>query len=51
MIKQLGVVGAGQMGVGIAFVASMAKKQVILVDQSPKQLEKARKFISTCFLI
>jgi 3-hydroxybutyryl-CoA dehydrogenase len=44
-IQKVGVVGAGQMGIGIALVAALAKKSVCLVDQSPKQLEKGSKFI------
>jgi 3-hydroxybutyryl-CoA dehydrogenase len=36
------VVGAGQMGSGIAQVAAVAGYEVTLVDVAPKQLEKAR---------
>ncbi|KAK0258322.1 hypothetical protein LTR01_007259 [Friedmanniomyces endolithicus] len=40
-VKRLGVVGAGQMGLGIALVASrMAKVPVVVVDNSQKSLDK-----------
>jgi 3-hydroxyacyl-CoA dehydrogenase len=44
-VQRVGVIGAGQMGVGIALVAAIAKKSVVLADQSTKQLEKGSKFI------
>ncbi|KAJ9151423.1 3-hydroxyacyl-CoA dehydrogenase [Coniochaeta hoffmannii] len=44
-VKRLGVVGAGQMGLGIALVASLkAKVPVTLVDSSPQSLEKGLSF-------
>jgi 3-hydroxybutyryl-CoA dehydrogenase len=53
-IKKLGVVGAGQMGLGIALVASrMAKVPVTVVDNSQKSLDKGLAFAGTnmvCFL-
>ncbi|TKA64286.1 hypothetical protein B0A55_10352 [Friedmanniomyces simplex] len=40
-VKRLGVVGAGQMGLGIALVASrMARVPVVVVDNSQKSLDK-----------
>ncbi len=41
MIRQVGVVGAGQMGQGIAQVLACAGVQVVLVDISADQLELA----------
>lgn len=47
-ISTLGVVGAGQMGTGIAIVgAQHAKLDVLLVDSSETQLDKATKFIAS----
>ncbi|KAB5575862.1 3-hydroxyacyl-CoA dehydrogenase [Coniochaeta sp. 2T2.1] len=44
-VKRLGVVGAGQMGLGIALVAALkAKVPVTLVDSSPQSLEKGLSF-------
>ncbi|KAK0269769.1 hypothetical protein LTR35_014661 [Friedmanniomyces endolithicus] len=44
-VKRLGVVGAGQMGLGIALVASrMAKVPVVVVDNSQKSLDKGLAF-------
>ena len=40
-IKTIGVVGAGQMGSGIAHVAAMSGYDVILTDISAEVLEKA----------
>ena len=42
IIKTLGVIGAGQMGCGIAHVAALAKYTVILQDASEKQLDDAK---------
>ncbi len=41
MIKTIGVIGAGQMGSGIAHVASLAGYDVLLQDLNAVQLEKA----------
>ena len=41
-IKQVGVIGAGQMGSGIAQVFATAGHDVVLQDISPEGLEKAR---------
>lgn len=47
-IATVGVLGAGQMGGGIAQVAAqVAKKHVILVDVNKEQCDKAVKFIDT----
>ncbi|KAK5718487.1 hypothetical protein LTR15_008217 [Elasticomyces elasticus] len=44
-VKRLGVVGAGQMGLGIALVASrMARVPVVVVDNSQKSLDKGLSF-------
>jgi 3-hydroxybutyryl-CoA dehydrogenase len=40
-IETIGIIGAGQMGNGIAHVSSLAKLDVILVDNNPAQLTKA----------
>jgi 3-hydroxybutyryl-CoA dehydrogenase len=48
-IKKLGVVGAGQMGLGIALVASrVAKVPVTVVDNSQKSLDKGLAFAGAC---
>ncbi|PVG02559.1 putative 3-hydroxybutyryl-CoA dehydrogenase [Serendipita vermifera] len=40
--KRVGVLGAGQMGLGIAYVTSLrAKLPVMIVDKSPVQIEKS----------
>ena len=45
-IKTIGIIGAGQMGVGIAQVSALtAKKTVVLLDASQPQLQKANDFI------
>lgn len=44
-IKQVGIIGAGQMGNGIAHVSALAGYKVILVDISQDALEKALKTI------
>ncbi|KUO79035.1 MAG: 3-hydroxybutyryl-CoA dehydrogenase [Desulfosporosinus sp. BRH_c37] len=41
-IRTIGVVGSGQMGLGIAQVASQAEYMVLLFDISPESLERAR---------
>lgn len=46
MISVLGVVGAGQMGNGIAQVASSSGLQVVMVDVSSASLEKGMKTIA-----
>lgn len=40
-IETVGIIGAGQMGNGIAHVSSLAKLDVIVVDNNPAQLAKA----------
>lgn len=47
-IRQLGVLGAGQMGTGIALVSALrAKVPVLLHDASPSQLTHSLSFLST----
>ncbi|KAK4179170.1 putative 3-hydroxybutyryl-CoA dehydrogenase [Triangularia setosa] len=47
-VKRLGVIGAGQMGLGIALVAAMkAQVPVTLVDSSQKSLDKGLVFADT----
>lgn len=41
MIKKIGVIGAGQMGSGIAHVGALAGYDVTLMDAVPVQLDKA----------
>ncbi len=41
MIQQIGIIGAGQMGVGIAHVAALAGFDVKLLDINPEVLGKA----------
>lgn len=40
-IETIGIIGAGQMGNGIAHVCSLAKLDVVMVDNNPAQLAKA----------
>ncbi|KAJ3317724.1 hypothetical protein HDV06_001278 [Boothiomyces sp. JEL0866] len=44
-IQTIGVIGAGQMGVGIAHVSALSGKNVLLLDSSATQLEKGLKFM------
>lgn len=46
-VKKIGVVGAGQMGAGIAQVAAMAGYETYLFDAQPKSLEKGMNLIKT----
>ncbi len=46
MIKTIGVIGAGQMGSGIAHVGALAGFDVLLQDINPAQLEKAVQVIT-----
>lgn len=46
-IETIGVVGAGQMGRGIAQVAAMSGYKVIIFDVSPEGLKKGVEFIET----
>ncbi|EGG22814.1 3-hydroxybutyryl-CoA dehydrogenase [Cavenderia fasciculata] len=47
-IKNVGVIGAGQMGSGIAQVLSqVAKRNVIVVDQNQDMLDKSQKLIGS----
>jgi len=45
MVKSIGVLGAGQMGNGIAHVFAQHEYQVRLYDVFPAQIEKALKTI------
>ncbi|KXS20308.1 hypothetical protein M427DRAFT_94732 [Gonapodya prolifera JEL478] len=45
-IKKIGIVGAGQMGIGIAYVSAVvAKRNVVIMDTQQKQLDGGLKFI------
>jgi 3-hydroxybutyryl-CoA dehydrogenase len=46
MKGQIGVIGAGTMGAGIAQVAAQAGHKVVLSDTNPEQLQKAEKQIN-----
>src|SRR5215471_19676657 len=46
MIRMIGVIGAGQMGNGIAHVAALKGYNVKLVDVDADQIEKAKETIS-----
>jgi 3-hydroxybutyryl-CoA dehydrogenase len=41
--NQIGIIGSGAMGMGIAQVAAMAGHQVVLYDNNPLALDKAKK--------
>ena len=41
-VKKLGVLGAGMMGAGIAFVAAQAGIEVVLIDQSQEAADKGK---------
>jgi 3-hydroxybutyryl-CoA dehydrogenase len=45
VIQKIGIIGAGQMGSGIAHVASIAGYTVVLIDSKKEQLEKASTII------
>ena len=46
-IDQIGVIGAGQMGRGIAQVAAQKGLEVVLLDASPEMAERAQKAIAS----
>ena len=41
MIQNIGIVGSGQMGAGIAHVAALADRNVVLLDVNEAVLNKA----------
>ncbi|MEO0576377.1 MAG: 3-hydroxyacyl-CoA dehydrogenase NAD-binding domain-containing protein [Pseudomonadota bacterium] len=43
-VKKLGVLGAGMMGAGIAYVSSRAKMQVVLLDRDRDAAEKGKDY-------
>jgi len=45
-IRRVGIIGAGMMGSGIAQVCAQTGLQVILMDNNPSAIEKARKQIA-----
>ena len=45
MIEKIGVIGTGQMGNGIAHVCALAGFEILLIDVSKEQLDKALKTI------
>jgi 3-hydroxybutyryl-CoA dehydrogenase len=46
-MKSFGVIGAGQMGTGIAIVANrVAKLPVLIYDSNPVSLKKSQSFVS-----
>ena len=46
-VKSFGVIGAGQMGTGIAIVANrVAKLPVLIYDSNPVSLKKSQTFVS-----
>jgi 3-hydroxybutyryl-CoA dehydrogenase len=47
LVKSIGILGAGQMGRGIAQVASMSGHDVLLYDAFPKSLENGFSFIES----
>jgi 3-hydroxybutyryl-CoA dehydrogenase len=46
----IGVLGAGQMGIGIAYVAALSANKVIIYDSQPSPVEKGLKFIDSLLL-
>src|SRR3989304_3194814 len=46
MIEKIGVIGAGQMGSGIAHVCALAKFDVYLLDVGKEQLKKAMESVA-----
>ena len=42
MISNIGIIGAGTMGCGIAQVAAQNKHKVVVIDKDKLQLEKAK---------
>ena len=46
-VKSFGVIGAGQMGTGIAIVANrVAKLPVLIYDSNPVSLKKSQSFVN-----
>lgn len=47
-VKKIGIIGAGQMGIGIALVAAQtAQIPVLVLDSNENQLAKQMKFLGT----
>ncbi len=43
-VKKLGVLGAGMMGAGVAYVSALAGMEVILIDSTAEQAEKGKAY-------
>jgi 3-hydroxyacyl-CoA dehydrogenase/enoyl-CoA hydratase/3-hydroxybutyryl-CoA epimerase len=43
-VRKLGILGAGMMGAGIAYVAAKAKIQVVLLDSTQEQADKGKAY-------
>jgi len=49
-IKTIGVIGAGQMGVGISYVAATSGRNVVLLDSNEMQIKKGLEFVGNAHL-
>ena len=47
-VKKLGVLGAGMMGAGIAYVSALAGMEVVLIDRTTKTRRRARPIRRSC---
>jgi len=43
-VKKLGILGAGMMGAGIAYVSAYAGQEVVLLDRSPDDAERGKNY-------
>ena len=50
-VRKLGIIGAGQMGCGIAQVAAQAGIEVVLVDAQPMIADKGKKKIDAKWIV